>query len=83
MALLNHLSQKIRPLVYIDYRKLNKKIFKDRYPFPVIEDLLDKFREATIFSTIDLRNDFSMLVLPKTLVSTLLSSPTMANFNSQ
>ncbi|GFW07365.1 retrovirus-related Pol polyprotein from transposon 17.6 [Trichonephila clavipes] len=26
----------------IDYRKLNKKIVKDRYPLPIIEDVLDK-----------------------------------------
>ena len=46
------------PRVCIDYRKLNKKILKDRYPLPVIEDLLDKLQEATIFSTIDLKNGF-------------------------
>ncbi|GFU96108.1 transposon Tf2-9 polyprotein [Trichonephila clavipes] len=26
----------------IDYRKLNKKIVKDRYPLPIIEEVLDK-----------------------------------------
>ncbi|GFS98271.1 retrovirus-related Pol polyprotein from transposon 17.6 [Trichonephila clavipes] len=25
----------------IDYRKLNKKIVKDRYPLPIIEEVLD------------------------------------------
>ena len=46
------------PRVCIDYRKLIKKILKDRYLPPIIEDLLDKLREATICSTIDLRNGF-------------------------
>ena len=44
------------PRVCIDYHKLNKKILKDRYPLPVIEDLLDKLQEATIFTIIDFRN---------------------------
>jgi len=26
----------------VDYRKLNKKIFEDRYPLPLIEEQLDK-----------------------------------------
>ena len=33
-------------------------MLKDRYQLPVIEDLLDKLQEATIFSTIDLKNSF-------------------------
>lgn len=37
---------------------LNKKIIKDRYPLPLIEDQLDRLQGARIFSTIDLRNGF-------------------------
>jgi len=42
----------------VDYRKLNKKIFKDRYPLPLIEEQLDKLQGSKIFSTIDLKDGF-------------------------
>lgn len=42
----------------IDYRALNKKIIRDRYPLPNIEDQLDKLQEGKIFSTLDLTNGF-------------------------
>lgn len=42
----------------IDYRQLNKKIVKDRYPLPVIEDQLDLLQGAKFYSTLDLRNGF-------------------------
>ncbi|GFW17482.1 retrovirus-related Pol polyprotein from transposon 297 [Trichonephila clavipes] len=41
----------------IDYRKLNKKIIKDRYPLP-IEEVLDKLGNGKIFTTLDLKNAF-------------------------
>lgn len=40
------------------YRILNKKIIRDRYPIPLIEDQLDRLQNARVFSTIDLKNDF-------------------------
>lgn len=42
----------------VDYRALNKKIIKDRYPLPIIDELLEKFCGAKVFSTLDLRNGF-------------------------
>ena len=42
----------------IDYRKLNRKIIKDRFPLPLIDDVLDKLQNARVFSTIDLKNGF-------------------------
>lgn len=42
----------------VDYRKLNKKIVRDRYPLPLIEDQLDLLQGAKVFSTIDLQNGF-------------------------
>ncbi|KAF0736105.1 Transposon Ty3-G Gag-Pol polyprotein [Aphis craccivora] len=42
----------------IDYRELNKKIVRDRYPLPLIDDQIDRLRGAVIFSTLDLRNGF-------------------------
>ncbi|CAG4907160.1 unnamed protein product [Colias eurytheme] len=44
--------------VCIDYRLLNKKIVKDEFPLPVIDDMIDKLCEARIFSVLDLKNGF-------------------------
>ena len=38
----------------IDYRQLNKKTIKNRYPLPHIDDMLDQLRGETVFSKIDL-----------------------------
>lgn len=43
----------------VDYRQLNKKIIKDRYPLPLIDNQLDALQGASIFSTI-LETDFFM-----------------------
>ncbi|GFV71844.1 hypothetical protein TNCV_2457791 [Trichonephila clavipes] len=42
----------------IDYRKLNQKLVKDKFPLPLIEDVLDTLQEAMVYSTLDLRNGF-------------------------
>lgn len=39
----------------IDYRVLNKRTLKNRYPIPRIDELMDELREAWFFSKIDLR----------------------------
>lgn len=44
--------------VCIDYRRLNRKTVKDRFPIPLIEDQIDKLNGARIFSTIDMKNGF-------------------------
>lgn len=44
--------------VCVDYRKLNEKIIKMRYPLPIIEDQIDRLQGAKIFSTIDIKNGF-------------------------
>ncbi|GFT78144.1 transposon Tf2-11 polyprotein [Trichonephila clavipes] len=42
----------------LDYRKLNQKLVKDKFPLPLIEDVLDTLQEAKIYSTLDLPNGF-------------------------
>ncbi|GFU09251.1 retrovirus-related Pol polyprotein from transposon 17.6 [Trichonephila clavipes] len=44
--------------MYIDYRKLNQKLVKDKFPLPLIADVLDTLQEAKVYSTLDLRNGF-------------------------
>lgn len=42
----------------VDYRKINEKIVKDRYPLPLMEDVIEALHGEAVFSSIDLRNGF-------------------------
>ncbi|ESK84197.1 reverse transcriptase-rnase h-integrase [Moniliophthora roreri MCA 2997] len=48
---------KLRPTQ--DYRRLNHGTIKNAYPLPLISDLIDKLKDATIFSKLDLRNGYN------------------------
>ena len=45
----------------VDYRGLNRITRKDRYPLPLIPDLLDRLRSARIFTKIDLRGAYNLV----------------------
>ena len=42
----------------IDYRKLNEITRKDRYPLPLVEEILSRINNAKIFTKIDIRQAF-------------------------
>uniref|UniRef100_A0A0W0F642 Putative reverse transcriptase-rnase h-integrase n=1 Tax=Moniliophthora roreri TaxID=221103 RepID=A0A0W0F642_MONRR len=42
-----------------DYRELNKGTIKNAYPLPLISELLDKLKGATVFTKLDLRNGYN------------------------
>lgn len=54
-----------KPRLCIDYRKLNRKIVRDRYSLPLIEDQLDRLAEATVYCTFDLKDAFFHVPLNK------------------
>jgi transposase InsO family protein len=42
----------------VDYRKLNALTTKDRYPLPLIDELLERLSKARIFTKLDIRQGF-------------------------
>ena len=45
----------------IDFRQVNKLTIKNRYPLPIIDDLFDQVRGASVLSKIDLRTGYHQL----------------------
>jgi hypothetical protein len=45
----------------VDYRSLNKVTIKNRYPLPLISELLNRLGHAKVFTKLDLRNAYHRL----------------------
>ena len=53
------------PRVCVDYRKMNRKIERDRFPLPLFDDVLNQLQSAHVFSVIDLKNGFHHVPVEK------------------
>ena len=51
--------------LYVNYRGLNNVTIKDRYPLPLISEMLDCLRCAVIFTKLDLRDAYYRLRIRK------------------
>jgi hypothetical protein len=59
----------------VDYQSLNEVTIKNKYPLPLIDDLFDQMKGASMFSKIDLRSGYHQLKIqesdiPKTTFCT-------------
>jgi len=55
--------------IVIDYRNLNEITVHDKYPIPVMDEILDKLRNCQYFTTIDLAKGFHQIQMDENSIA--------------
>lgn len=63
MFFVRNKDSSLRPI--IDYRALNKVTIKNRYPLPLISELIERLQTATIYTKLDLRGAYNLIRIRK------------------
>jgi hypothetical protein len=49
--------------MYIDFRALKNITVKNRYPLPIIDELLDQLKNVVYFTKLDLRSGYHDIII--------------------
>lgn len=60
---------------------MNKKLIRDRFPLPHMDDILDSLAQAKFYTTLDLKMGFFMFQLKKKAANTVHLPLAMVSMN--
>ena len=67
----------------IDYRRLNTITKPDRFPIPLLQEMIDRVQKAKLFTKVDICEGFYNIALQKAMNGRLRSRPTLGCTNPQ
>lgn len=73
-------SGKKKVRIVIDYRKLNEKTIDDKYPIPLMEEVLDLALKSQYFTTLDLKSGFHQISMDEKSVEKTAFSTDKGHF---